>query len=233
MYSRAVTAAVVVMASVSTVSAQGFSGDLGIGFYTLTDDGDLGQTSYSGSLEYAITPGFAIAGDLAAYNNDGLFADATTATIHGIYHLDRVTSFGLFLGQEWTDDDASDVIGVEAATNLFGVDVEGFAGQVRTDDPTSFFGASGAYPLMNEITLTGDMGLVGVDGDSFNRISAGAEYGMPVGPVLFGEVGRIGSDTDGNTESSTFIGIGARLDFGADGGPTFGRRSPYDLIPAR
>jgi hypothetical protein len=230
----AAVAASPIILSATHATAQGFTGgDLGIKLFVLSEDSDIGHTRYFGSGEFAITPSFAIAGDFASYRSNAISTNATVFMLHGIYHFDRTTSFGLFLGQERADEGNYDTYGVEAATNFMGATLEGFVGQSRADDVATFVGAAAEYPLMNQITLTGDVGFVGLDGDNFTRLSAGAEYALAVGPTLYAEAGLLGTDVDGSSDSATFIGIGARLDFGPNGGTTFGRRGLFEIVPGR
>lgn len=233
MISKAVSAALLVVGMSGAAAAQGFSGgDLGIEIYTLSEDDDLGHTTYFGGGTFEITPGLAVEGDFGIHRSNGLSTDATNTTAHGIYNIDGMTAVGVFLGRDWQDGADTTLYGVEATTQALGFGVEGFAGLADTDETATVFGASGDYELMNGITFTGDVGLVSRDGSTANRLSAGAEYALgQQGPRLYGEIGRVGFGEDSPRDSATFVGLGARIDFGPASGTTFGRRSLLEVIP--
>lgn len=232
MISKAVSAALLGVGLSGAAAAQSFEGgDLGIELYTLSEDDDLGHTTYFGGGTFAITPDLAVEGAFGLHRSNGIRTDATNTTAHGIYTLDGVTSVGVFLGRDWQDGTDTTLYGVEGTTQALGVGIEGFAGLADADETATVFGASGDYELMNGITVTGDVGLVSRDGSTANRLSAGAEYALGEGPRLYGEIGRVGFGEDDPRDSATFLGLGARIDFGPASGTTFGRRSLIDVIP--
>lgn len=233
MFRTAATAAVLMTACATGVLAQGITGGtLGVEVDVPTDFNDFGGTTYFGGLEYGINRSFSIAGDVSSYRFEHLGSDATSATLHGIYHLSDSASVGAFFGQDRVEDGNSNTFGLEGGTEFQGGFVEGYFGKTEGDayDGT-FFGADAAYSLQNGFALTGSLGAASLDQGDVNKIAIGGGYTLQAGPELYAEVGRISDDTSEASDAETYIGLGARINFGAARGTTFDQRSVFEILP--
>lgn len=205
-----------------TASAQDFRGmELSAEVLSFTDDGDIGQTAYRGSLEFGVFGAFGVAADLSFYDfagDDGV----TNANLHAFYEVSDATAVGLFYGRESYGEDATaDAIGVEGLYGFGYARLEGSLGFV--DDEVEDFwvaGFDGTYDFTPNISLIGGASLIQAEESSQNRISLGGEYRFGNGPAVYGEVGRVGFEDEG----ATYIGLGARIGLGRNGGTTFDSR---------
>lgn len=218
----------------SPVLAQGFSGaELSVETFAFTDDFDIGHTSYSGGAEYALSRSFGVAANFSYFGLSALDTDATNLTIHGLYHLGGAATVGLFIGREWTDGVGADIYGLEGGTEFAGGTVEGFVGQIDgTDRDGTMLGLSGRYDFTDAIAATAELGRASLGEETnLTRLSVGGAYALAPGLDLYGNLGQITGESGGADAEETFIGIGARVSFGANRGTTFGARSQYDIIP--
>jgi len=230
MFSKAVLSAACLAAMASPALAQGFTGgDLRIDAYSYSEGDDFGAVNYSGGLEYALNRQFSVALEASSYDFGILSSSVTNITMHGIYRLNDGTSVGLFLGNESADgDDDLMLYGLEADYGSGPIELEGYFAIYDDDGSSNVLGANGSYRFTNNIAAIANIGIADVDGVSMNRISAGAEYSFDAGPSVYAEVGSLSiGDTD-----DTFIGLGASIEFGANGGTTFDRRGIFaSVIP--
>jgi hypothetical protein len=229
MFSKTVLPVVVLTAMASPVLAQGFSGgDLRIDAYAYSEGDDIGAVNYSGGLEYALNRNISIAGDISSYDFGVLSSSVTNFTLHGIYHMNDTTSVGAFVGTERTDDDDVTLYGLEAGYGMGALEVEGYFAMYDDDGGSNVLGASGSYQITNNIAAIANIGLADVEGDSISRFSLGAEYGFNAGPSVYAEVGSL---SIGDVDDS-FVGLGASIEFGSNGGTTFDRRGIFaSVIP--
>ncbi len=232
MFTKSALAAALLVAA-SPVAAQVTGGSLDIEYDFPTDGGDFGGTTYSGAIEYSITRDFSVSADIAGYRLDNLDNDATSITIHGIYHLDDMTSFGAFVGaDELQDADRETLFGFEAGTEFGAAEVEGYIGSRAFDeDSFTLFGADGKYGFGNGISAIGSVSYAANDDDDITRFALGAEYEITGGPQFYAEIGSVTDETFGDDDSQAFIGLGARVAFGAERGTTFGQRSLFEIKP--
>lgn len=228
-----ITAAVLAVVG-SGVMAQGITGGtIGVEVTQPTDFDEFVGTNYFGAIEYGINRQFAVSADLSSYRFDSIDEDATSATLHGIYHLSDTASVGAFYGLD-RPEDASDVniFGVEGGTEFMGGQVEGYLGLADNDAETVIYGVDGNYAFTESISFKGGAAFAdsGDDG-SASTFSLGAEYTITGGPSLYAELGNVNLDDGVSDESETFVGIGARINFGAARGTTFGQRSIFEALP--
>lgn len=215
--------AAAICALAGQVSAQGLSAlELSIETLAWADDGQTGNTTYSGGIEFAITPNIGFAADLTSFGA----VDATNATLHGLYGFAGF-DVGLFAARDSVDLGDVDMIGLEGAMGVGPGSVEGYFALVEgLGGDGTMAGVAGRFGLPLGLAATGSLGFVETD-TSANRIAVGAEFSLPVGPVLFGEVGRITVDGD----DSSYLTVGARVAVGPNGRTTFGGRSLYEILP--
>lgn len=226
----AITAAVLAALS-SPLAAQGITGgQLGIEYIAPLDGSDFGGTAYNGGIEYAITRQFSVSADFSSYSLDTFTTDPSSLTLHGIYHMGDTASLGVFYGQDSVGDDDATFYGLEGGTEFMGGDVVGYVAKVDGNSDGTMFGVDGTYDWRDGIGLTGNAGIVSVNGTSVRRISVGGVYEMAEGPEFFGEVGSLSAETGGVSDSQAFLGLGARINFGAQRGTTFDQRSLYEIL---
>jgi len=233
-YKAAIAAAVLAVAS-SPVLAQGITGgQLGVEYNAPTDGSDFGGTTYTGGLEYAITRQISVAVDATGYSPTNLDISGTNATLHGIYHLSDTASAGLFYGIDSleADDETISIYGLEGGTEFMGGEVSGYLGKTDSgDNDATIFGVDGAYALSNGFSVIGDLDYLSANSDSsVSRTSIGAQYELQGGPQFFAKFGSISVENGGVGEDQTFIGIGARVAFGAARGTTFNGHSSFDAV---
>jgi len=218
----------------SGAMAQGITGgSIGVEVTQPTDFDDFTGTNYFGAIEYGITRQFAVSADLSSYRFDSIDEDATSATLHGVYHLSDSASVGVFYGQDRREDDSSlNIYGLEGGAEFMGGQVEGYVGMADNDAETLILGADGTYAYNEAISFIGGLAYQdsGDDG-SATTVSLGAEYTISGGPSLYAELGNANVDTGTVEDSETFIGLGARINFGAARGTTFGQRSIFEALP--
>ena len=157
---RKVALAAAIMAVTSPAAAQVTGGSLGIEYSAPTDGGDFGGTTYSGSLEYAFNRNFALSFDISGYRLDNISTNASSVTVHGIYNLDEMTSFGVFYGADSVDSaDAQALYGVEAGTEFGDADVEAFLGQLEgVSDDALVYGVDANYSFSNVLLQPQEFG---------------------------------------------------------------------------
>lgn len=206
--------------------AQGFTGaELSAGMMAWSDDTDLGASSYSGGLEFGVISGIGVAADISRHNWRGEEGNSTSYTLHGLYALTNDATVGVFVGQDRRDLGNTDVYGIEGATSISGIEIEGYLGRFDgvLGDGT-ILGLDGAFAFTDAISATASAGIVNAD-DSMTSLSLGGEYRFGSGPTVFAEIGR--ADITG--ESENFVTIGGRIELGQ--GTTFGARGLTDILP--
>ncbi len=214
-------------AAVPTLTlAQGFVGaEISGSMLAYSSDTDMGETNYNGGLEFGIVPGISVAADFAYHGFRGLDGNSSTLTVHGLYDLSPTATVGLFYGQDRRDGGDSDLYGIEGATTLSGISVDGYLGRYEGDlGEGTLLGVNGAFAFTDAISATASAGIVNAD-ENWKRLSIGGEYQFGNGPTVFAEVGKFDGDVDGEN----FISIGARIELGQ--GTTFGPRGITEILP--
>ncbi|MCC5973443.1 MAG: hypothetical protein JJT81_05270 [Rubellimicrobium sp.] len=203
--------------------AQGLSAlELSVETLVWADEGSTGDTTYGGGIEFSILPSLGVAAHLGSYGA----ADATNVTLHAIYGLMGFDT-GLFLSRDSVEDGTIDTVGIEGAFGFLGGSVEGYFGLVdglTTEGTTG--GIAGRFEITNALAATGSIGFADLDVTT-NRIAIGAEYSIPAGPSVFGELGRINMDGD----DEAYLSIGASVAVGPNGRTTFSGRSLFEILP--
>lgn len=208
-------------------------GEVKLGYSTLTGDGDFAKTSLQGALEMGFTPRFGMQVDLGLNAFSGIGKTATTATLHGIYHLTEKTSLGLFYDQDHLSGENVGFYGFEAGQNAANFDGEAFVA-VGEDGgiSTRLIGVSGRYTLSDTFGLGGSLQRANLeDGVAITRLGVKADMELGQAAGAFVELGTLSGGLDGASGSETFVGIGANFKFGAGHGVTFGKRGVFELLP--
>lgn len=208
-------------------AAQGFSGaELSAGMLAYTEDTNLGASSYAGSLEFGLFAGIGVGADIARHTWRGEEGNSTSYTLHGMYEVTPDATAGLFVGQDRRDLGETDVYGIEGATSISGIGIEGFVGRYDGDLGTgTMLGLNGAFAFTDALSATAAAGVVNGEGATMNTVSLGGEYSFGSGPIVYAEVGQ----QDLGDDPATFISLGARIELGQ--GTTFGGRGLTDLLP--
>lgn len=227
-----ILAAVILAAAAGSAQAQGFGfsgGEISAEALAYSDSGDIGKTAYSGALEFGITQHISVAVDLGFYGLQTLDLQADTATIHGIYQLNETVSLGAFYGQDTLDGDDARLFGIEGGTEFGAAAVEGYFAKLDgAGDNATLLGVSGTYGFSQSISALGSFNIADLGDASSNRLALGGQYTIANGPDLWAEIGTVKIDDGVISSDDTFISIGARIEFGAARGTTFGRRSLFE-----
>lgn len=191
------------------------------------------RSSVGGSVELGFNRNFAAQLDLFSHEYGASDLSGTSAALHGIYHLNGLTSLGLFAGQESIEDETVDFYGVEAgfefargdaeAYFMMG-DYEGYEGNI--------YGVSGQYEIMRWLSLTAAVDIGDFDGGVvLERRMIGVEADLG-NFALTADLGNGDAELDGLASGSEgFLALGARFDFGAERGATFDPRGLGLLVP--
>ena len=207
-------------------------GTLQIGHSAFTDDTSVSSTSFTGGLEVGFNRSFALQFDLGLYGLNTINETGTNAAIHAVYHVNETASLGFFLGH---DDIAgsADFYGIEGGFALPGVDVELYL--ANEDDNVSsgdLFGLELHHDISEEVGITGTFDHASFGGGvDLTRFKIGMNYNLSPTSELYGEVGSLNASALGLSGSESFVGIGARINFGAARGVTFKRRGLLSMLP--
>jgi len=196
-----------------------------------TDNSDLGETAYRGSLEFGIFGPFGIQADLAFHDSRTVDLGARTTTVHVTYDALAFATVGLFYSHDELDESAIDgsvsLYGLEAGRNFGAAAGEAYFGFFDSDgDNGQVAGAEGSYDISRNISVTGSADILFSDADATRFALGGAYRFGDGGPSVFGQVGRLNVDGDGDT----FLTLGAKLAIGPSRGTTFGSRGLFDIL---
>ena len=218
---RFLTLPAALLCSASPLAAQQFTGgELGFEYNQSFEDSDIDGTSYFAGVEMAINREFSFGLDLA--DIDG--ADVSTqATLHGMYHLNDISTVGAYYS--YKDEDASG-FGIEGGIEIWGGDISGHIGRVSVGDESVFvFGFDSNNQIADSsFSLFSDFDLVSDDEVAVSTNELGVEYNFPAGADVYALYGQASAFTDGASGSTDYYGIGARIRFGAERGTTFSAR---------
>ncbi len=219
---KSLASAFVALALVSPAMAQEFSGgELGIEFNAFASDTDVNGTSYSGGVEFSFGREYAIA---VTAENFGFGGDTSTnnVTLHGIYHMNQRASLGLFYSQ---NENNVEGYGFEGGTSFAGTDIGGYIGQKSFEgEDVVIVGLESRTPINDQITFFTDFDIVGDDEIAGSTSELGVSYLFDAGPEAYVQVGSASAFTEFGNESEAYIGVGAKISFGAARGTTFDTR---------
>lgn len=206
-------------------------GSVSLGYSGLADTmlDEINKTTLSGSVEIGFSQAVSVQGDLSTMNFGLSDMDATHIGLHGIYHLNEATSLGGFIGEDRLESADLSILGIEVGHQAGQMRMEGYLSRADSSAQDGMiFGLHAGYRLSDasEIGLRYDE--INVDGFGASRVSAVGEFGLANGLAITGELGS--ADLDG-LGSETFVGLGVKVDFGAERGATFSQRSVLDLLP--
>lgn len=231
-YKAALAAALVVVVA-APASAQVTGGSLGIEYSTPIDGDDFGGTAYYGAIEYGFNRNFSVSADLSGYRLDNIDTDASSMTLHGIYHLSETISLGAFYGLDKLETtDAVALYGLEGGTEFLGGQIEGYVGRIDGNiSEATVIGADGSYALQSGFSVIGNAAFSFQDDSDVSRYAIGGQYEMQDGPQFYVELGQTNVEVGGIGFDDTFIAVGTRVAIGAQRGTTFGPRSLFEILP--
>lgn len=208
-------------------------GSVGLSFSAFVDDTDVSRLGAEGSIELGWNRTWATQLDLAFNHFDSSNADTRSLGVHTIYHLNEMTSFGVFYTIEKGDGDTVDILGLEAGHEFGNWDVEGYIGKADSSGAGSAntFGITGRTQLQNGFGFGAGYESVDIDGIDIQRLSVTLDRDVSAQTNLFVEVGTARVSAGGLSDSEPFIGVGGTYRFGAERGATFGQRNVSSILP--
>lgn len=203
-------------------------GEAGLEYSSFLHGGDGDKMSAKTSLELGFSPQFAVQGDLSLSKGGVTKIDGTSLGLHGIYNLGPDVSLGAFLGRDWLDDGDATFYGVEAGGAMNRIRGEGYLSRVKGDgDYGTQFGLRGDYAAMENVSVGARFDTLDLDDADTTRLSLTSGISMETFE-LTGEIGR--AHVEGS-DSETFVGVGAKMTFGAKRGATFNPRGLLEVLP--
>ncbi len=217
----------------SASAVEVIGGTAEIGYSTFTSDSSLSRTIAAGGIEVGFSRAFSMQLDLAMYGLNTISRTGRNVTLHSNFHINDSGSVGLFLGSEDISGPNASYYGIEGGFELPEADIEMYLS--REDDGASDvnqFGISVSHDFGNDLGISGKYDRASFNGGAdLTRFSVGMDYNLSPTSKLYGEVGTLSASAVGLSGSETFIGIGARINFGGGRGVTFNRRGLLDIIP--
>jgi len=220
---KPILAAAMAVTMVCPAVAQEFSGgELGLEYNLDPSDSGNGDASYSAGVEFSFGREYAIS--VTAKNldlNDS--SSATNLTLHGLYHVNPGATVGLFYSR---DDDDLEGYGIEGGTVVGLGEIGGYIGQRSFGGANAtIIGFESRSKVADQIIFFTDFDIVTENSVGRSTSEIGVSYEFDQGPEAYFQVGRQAAFGDEDTNSSdTYVGIGARISFGAKRGTTFESR---------
>ncbi len=208
-------------------------GTVEIGYSSLNGGSNLSRTLAAGGIEVGFTRAFALQFDLSVYGLDALNDTGRTAALHAVYHVNDATSLGFFAGNEDISGFDANFVGIEGGFEFNSLDLEVYLAS-EDDNGTngSLFGMNLHHDFGNNFGITGKIDRINLSGGvDLTSYSVGVDYNLGENSVLYGEIGSLNANALGLSGSESFVGIGARINFGAARGVTFRRRGLLEMLP--
>ncbi len=214
--------------------AQMTGGSVGLSRSFFISETDIAKTTLDGSLEFGLSPNFALQGDLSLNHLKAVDETLTNATMHAIFHAGEATAVGGFLGFDTIEGDSSTIYGAEARLKPSDpILVEGYIGRNENrGDRVTQLGASGSFAMNRQVSFGtrfdyGDFN----DGGSATRFAISTDFNVTPNATLTAELGQLDSKAFAFGGNEAYLKLGGRINFGRNGGATFGMRSLANLIP--
>ena len=207
-------------------------GSVQLSYSSFTEDSSVRRTGIEGSMEIGFNQNFSTQIDLGHQRFNESDEDTTTLAVHGIYHLNDVTSFGAFYAIEDSSDGSFDYYGVEAGHEVGQFDLEGFLARADADAvDADVFGVSARYDLGNTFGVTGSYEYIDISDVDLSTTTVRLDRDVAENVNLYLEVGSARANAGGLSGSETFVGLGGKISFGAERGATFDGRGLARLLP--
>ncbi len=209
-------------------------GSIDLGYSAFTDDSDFSRVALRGQAEIGFSRSIAMQVDLGAYDFDTFNDTGYNFALHGIYHVNDAVSLGGFYSRDDIADGDGDIFGLEAGFDLStNVAAEAYASTGDSEGvDLDLFGFDIAYGVTDAFEVNAGIDYAEVEGGAdLTRYSLGVEFQTETAGNYYAELGSLDASFGGLSGSEAYIGVGVRIDFGAERGATFGQRSFLDIIP--
>lgn len=223
----------------TTAPAQAFDlngGKLGVTETRFGDGEDDSKTAYDGQIELGFDETFALQLDTGIASYDAHGWDSRYMLLHGFFHVTPETSVGLFLGRETFEDKTFTLTGAEIDYQQGKWDLEAYVAKARTNGYTydtfpadvsgTVFGARADYDITSNAQLGLRFDRSNIEYNPLKRVALTAEYRLPAGLALTGEIGKYGFDS---RPSESFVSLGLEFKFGKNGDVTYHERNLSQL----
>jgi hypothetical protein len=214
-------------------SAQEFKGaELSAELLAYSGGDESLSNNYRGSVEFGAFGAFGVQADLAFTNFEDTDA-FRNVTVHATYDALSLGTVGAFYSRDSIGESTATLWGVEAGASFGSAGGEGYLGFGDLDDEGVLaFGFDGRLDVTPSISVLASGAGLNADGSGFGRLALGGEYRFGGdGPAVYAAIGRLSSELDdGSKDSASFLGIGARLSIGPQGGTTFGQRGYSEIL---
>ncbi|MEX3315827.1 hypothetical protein [Sulfitobacter sp. PS-8MA] len=206
-------------------------GSVGLTYSTFTDETDLNRVGLEGSVELGFPRNFSLQIDAAYHDFDWVNAESTLLGLHGIYHMNAATSFGLFYTREKFEGEEADIAGVEVAHEIQDWRFEGYIADTDSITGGTFGGVQARYEMSQGFGLTGYFDRSEANNGDLTRFAVRLDRDVSPSTNLFIEVGSAEADFGSGSETEPFVALGGKIMFGADRSTTFEQRGLARLIP--
>jgi hypothetical protein len=227
----AMIGAVALMAASTAAALEFIGGNVKLGYSGLTKDMDYSRAGLTGQAEFGIAPSFSLQTDVGVSKFFEAGETEHNLTLHGIWH-DGVADLGVFYGAERVSGDTKNFYGFEVGqqTELF--DVELYVGRGENFGWDGIMGGvSGRYALTPQFGLGLSYDRADIENLDLSRVAVQADYAVTSDITVGAELGSFRADLDDSWGRETFVGVNAKMSFGAAQGTSFGRRGVLNIIP--
>ena len=207
-------------------------GSVGLSYSAFADETDFNRLGLEGSMELGFSRNLGLQIDTAYHDFDFFDINSTLLGLHGIYHVNDATSLGVFYTREESEGEEADIFGLEAGYEVQEWEFEGYIANIDTDAGDATLGGIKArYEMVEGFGLTGSYDRGEEDGGDVSRFAIRLDRDVSANTNLFLEVGSAKAEVGGFSNSEPFVGLGGKINFGADRGTTFDQRGTARLIP--
>ncbi len=208
-------------------------GSIGLSYSAFTEDTSVSRLGLEGSMELGFNQNTGLQIDLGQNEFNATGLSTTTVGLHGIYHMNEVTSFGAFYTFESANGGGdADVYGVEAGHETGQLEFEGYFARIDGNGSDGdVLGVMARYEFADSLGVTGSYDSIDVAGTDLSKFALKLDRDVAPQVNLFVEVGSAKASGGGLSDSEPFVGLGGKFVFGAERGATFEQRGFSRLIP--
>lgn len=226
----AVSAMALVLAS-PALALDFMGGNVTLGYSGLKNDMDTSRASLTGQAEVGITPLVSLQLDAGVSKFFGVDETEHNLTLHGIWH-DGPADLGVFYGGERIAGDTKNFYGFELGQQTEQFDVELYVGRGENFGWDGIMGGvSGRYSVTPQFGLGLAYDRADIENLDLSRVALQADYAVRPDITLGAEIGTFRADLSDSWGRETFVGVNAKMSFGANGGTSFNRRGILNIIP--
>lgn len=228
-------ASAVALTAAPVLAGEFTGGDIDLSYSAFTDDTDYAKAQLDGSFEYGINRSFGVQVDGAAAAFGFIDETGSNVTLHGIWHTGTAGSAGIFVGSDRIDGESTEFYGLEYGMDVGGgFGVEGYAAFAEDHgEDGALYGIKGEYAFANTgFSVAGTLDYLDLDsGISATKLGVTGNYALSPTGSIYAEVGNVNLDIGPIDDNEAYVGVGARIHFGAARGATFDRRGLIQLLP--